>query len=392
MKTGKTIVFFALVLSVASILSACGSSAEPTREASIPAVVDNSFGSIVAEGRVVPKDNANLFFMGGGRVDEVLFGEGDSVAEGDVLARLGDRIPFEANVAAAQVEVIAAQQVLDDLNRTASLAYSQAVLDEIDAETAYYEALLVWDDFDQDQYEDDLDQAQADVADARSELEDAQDEYNKYASLDNDNADRQRAKDDLETAQSNHDEALSAQAEIENQYRQVKSELERAEANLDEARRARENKEDGADTEQLALTQARLDAATARLQAAQAALDNLDIIAPYDGIIARVDVSAGEMVNPGQVVMVIADTSEWYVETTDLTENEIVDLTEDMEVLVVLDALPELELKGKVESIADAFVEKAGDITYRVRVKLEETDPRLKWGMTTETRFSEPTR
>jgi hypothetical protein len=48
-----------------------------------------------------------------------------------------------------------------------------------------------------------------------------------------------------------------------------------------------------------------------------------------------------------------------------------------------------LELKGSIESIADYFVEKSGDITYRVRVKLEQTDPRLKWGMTTETRFTE---
>lgn len=385
MKTGKIIVLLVLILSASAILTACGSNVEPTREISVPAVVDNSFGSIVAEGRVVPKDSANLFFMGGGSVDEVLVVEGDSVLKGDVLARLGDRDSFEANVAAAQLEVTAAQQAFDDLNRTASLAYSQAVLDEIAAETVYYEALLAWDDFDQDQYEDDLDQAQADVADAKSELEDAEDEYNKYASLDEDNADRQRAKNDLETAQSDYDEALSAQAEIENEYRQIKSELERAEANLDEARRARENKDDGADIEQLALAQARLDSADSRLKAAQAALDNLDIIAPYDGIIARVDVSAGEMVNPGQVVMVIADTSEWYVETTDLTENEIVDVTEEMEVLVILDALPELVLKGKVESIADAFEEKAGDITYRVRVKLEDTDPRLKWGMTTET-------
>ena len=118
--------------------------------------------------------------------------------------------------------------------------------------------------------------------------------------------------------------------------------------------------------------------------------NNLDIVAPYDGIIAKLDVSAGESVNPGQVVMVIADTSEWYVETTDLTENEIVNIGEDMDVVVVPDALPDLELKGSIESIANVFVEKAGDITYRVRVKLEDVDPRLRWGMTTETRFPEP--
>jgi multidrug efflux pump subunit AcrA (membrane-fusion protein) len=390
MKINKMLVLVMVTIIAAFVISACGNNADPTQTVqTLPDVSDFSNSSIVSEGRIVPKDSSTLFFMSGGKVDEVLVEEGDSVAKGDILARLGDRDSFEANVAAAQAEVTAAQQALDELNRTSELAYNQAVLDEISAEEAYYIALLAWDDFDQDQYEDDLDQAKADVADAKSELEDAQDEFNKYASLDKDNADRQRAKTDLEIAQADYDETLAAQADIENEYRQLKSEVDLAEARWDEARRNRENREDGADKDQLELAQAQLDAANARLRAAEAALGNLDLSAPYNGIIVRLDVSAGEGINPGQVVAVIADTSEWYVETTDLTENEIVDIQENMEVIVVPDALPELELKGSIEAIANFFVEKSGDITYRVRVRLEETDPRLKWGMTTETRFSE---
>jgi HlyD family secretion protein len=390
MKIKKITIIVSLVMAAGFILSACGNGAEPTQTNQIlPDVSDFTNSSIVAEGRIVPKDNSSLFFMSGGKLDEVLVQEGDSVAKGDVIARLGDRDSFEANVAAAKAEVTASQQDLDEINRTADLAYNQAVLDEITAEKAYYVALLAWDDFDQDKYDDDLDQAKADVADAKSELDDAQDEFNKYASLEKDNTDRQRTKTDLENAQATYDEALSAQAEIENEYLQLKSEVDQAQARWDEARRVRENREDGADKDQLDLAQAQLDAANAHLKASEAALANLDLVAPYDGIIARLDFSGGEDVNPGQIVAVLADTSEWYVETTDLTENEIVDIQENMEVIVVPDALPELELKGSIESIADYFVEKSGDITYRVRVKLEQTDPRLKWGMTTETRFTE---
>jgi multidrug resistance efflux pump len=390
MKIKKIALIVPLVMAAGVFISACGNNAEPTQTTqTLPDVSDYSNSSIVAEGRIVPKDSSTLFFMSGGKVDEVLVHEGDSVAKGDILARLGDRDSFEANVASANAEVTAAQQALDELNRTSEIASNQAVLDEITAEEAYYVALLAWDDFDQDQYEDDLDQAKADVADAKSDLEDAQDEFNKYASLEKDNADRQRTKTDLDNAQADYDEALSAQTEIENEYRQLKSEVDLAKARWDEARRNRENREEGADKDQLALAQAQLDAANARLRAAEVALGNLDLVAPYDGIIASLDISTSEKVNPGQVVMVLADTSEWYVETTDLTENEIVDIQENMDVIVVPDALPALELKGSIESIADFFVEKAGDITYRVRVKLEETDPRLKWGMTTETRFSE---
>jgi hypothetical protein len=42
-----------------------------------------------------------------------------------------------------------------------------------------------------------------------------------------------------------------------------------------------------------------------------------------------------------------------------------------------------------VDSIADVFEERLGDITYAVRIKLDETDPRLRWGMTVEVTFME---
>lgn len=392
MKHQRLFVLFVLLLATAALISACGSNTNSTAvaQSSQSSTVNYSGGTVVAEGRVMPKDSANLFFMTGGKVDEVLVHEGDSVTKGQVLARLSDRESVEANVAAAQVEVESAQQTFDDLGRTAEVAYNQAVLDEITAEKAYYDALLAWDDFDQDKYDDDLDKAKSDVAAAKSDLEDAQDEFNKYASLDKNNSDRKRTKNELDSAQKKYDQALSDQAKIENDYRQLKSELDFAQANLDEARRTRQNREDGADKDQLALAQSRLDSANAQLKAAETALNNLDIVSPYDGIVARVDISTGEMVNPSQVVMVVADTSEWVVETTDLTENDIVDINKGFDVVVVPDALPALELKGKVESIADYYVEKSGDITYKVRVKLIDTDPRLKWGMTTETRFSEP--
>jgi len=393
MKLKKIAFLVLMVLAGVFILSACGSKDTPT-----PSVQSNTSaattygGSVVAEGRVVPRDHTALYFTSGGKVDEVLVKEGDIVARGAVLARLADREQFLANVAAAQAEAIAAQQALDELNRTAGLSYNQAVLDEVSAEKAYYDALKAWDDFNMTQYEDDLDQAKADSADMKKKLDDAKDEFNKYASLDRNNDNRKRAKTDLDTAQSNYDDALTKQAEIENKYRKVKSDVDLAQARLDEARRTRENRKDGPDKDQLELAQTRLEAANAQLLAAKTALNNLEIVAPYDGTVAKMDISAGEKVNSGQQVITFADLSQWLVETTDLTENEIVNLSENMDVVVVPDALPDLQLKGKIESISDFYTEKAGDITYRVRVKLTDTDPRLRWGMTTETRFSEPTK
>ena len=35
------------------------------------------------------------------------------------------------------------------------------------------------------------------------------------------------------------------------------------------------------------------------------------------------------------------------------------------------------------------FEEKRGDITYTVRIRINEPDPRLRWGMTVEVTFAE---
>ena len=70
-------------------------------------------------------------------------------------------------------------------------------------------------------------------------------------------------------------------------------------------------------------------------------------------------------------------------------ELEVVDVTLGQKAVVEPDAIPGLELEGTVDKIADVFVEKRGDITYTVRIKLEEVDPRLRWGMTVAITFKE---
>ena len=97
----------------------------------------------------------------------------------------------------------------------------------------------------------------------------------------------------------------------------------------------------------------------------------------------------GDPVLPNQPVIVIADLSQLYVETSDLTEKDVVSVRTGQKITAVPDALPDLSLTGSVESIADGFVEKSGDITYVVRIPLDSSDPRLRWGMTVKVTFSQ---
>ncbi len=44
-------------------------------------------------------------------------------------------------------------------------------------------------------------------------------------------------------------------------------------------------------------------------------------------------------------------------------------------------------MTGEVESISQAFTMQGGDILYKVKIKVEEVDPRVLWGMTMEVTF-----
>ncbi|HEY9089344.1 MAG TPA: HlyD family efflux transporter periplasmic adaptor subunit [Anaerolineaceae bacterium] len=132
-----------------------------------------------------------------------------------------------------------------------------------------------------------------------------------------------------------------------------------------------------------------LDAANNRLNvaekaqvAAQAALDARTLKATTDGTVVDLAAQPGQRVAAGQALLSLADFSGWLVKTDNLTEVEVVNVKVGQSVQVIFDALPETELSGEVTKIESRFEEKRGDITYTVTIKLTQTDPQLRWGMT----------
>jgi multidrug resistance efflux pump len=111
--------------------------------------------------------------------------------------------------------------------------------------------------------------------------------------------------------------------------------------------------------------------------------------APFGGIVTNLDLKVGEYVSAGTPVITIADSSNWVVKTTDLTEIDVVELAEGQPVSIVLDAIPSVTLQGNVYSIAQDYSENQGDIVYEVTVLLTDTNPAMRWGMTAEVRFEE---
>ena len=392
MKTKRMLPRVMLTLLMAALLlAACDAlSGKKTEEpAPLATAVASSETRVIVEGRVVPREDAELFFPTGGEVVEVLVSERQLVTKGQVLARLGDRESYQASVTATELELTLAQQAVDDLERTTSLAFQLARLEVIQAKAADLDARVRLEEMDTDDYQKKVDDANVKLSNANDDLQDAQDEFDKYANLDPDNIDRKNAENKLEDAQKAYDQAERERDGLVNDLEQVRVEAALSNARLQEAQYALDQRTDGPDKAEMAAAEGRLKNAQAQLAAAEAALANLNLLAPYDGTIVSVSIAAGETALPNRAVMVIADFSAWYVETTDLTENEVVSIAVGQTALIVPDALPDLEMSAEVETIGATYQEIAGDITCTARLILSDPDSQLRWGMTVEVTFNE---
>jgi len=372
-----------LLTALVLILSACGGQQETPTPISAPLPVD----AVIAEGHLVPNDDLTMSFTVRGKVAEILVSEGDKAKEGDVLIRLADREQAEAALAAAQLELTTAQQAYDDFVRTEGLGRAEAWQAYMDAQEARGKAEKKWDDLNVDNIEDTIEDRQATVNDRKEDLNDAQDDFDKYKDLDEDNSKRKNAKDKLENAQEDYNQAVR-DLEAETRKRDtVRAALDQALADEAEAKHQYEISLDGPNAEKLALLDARLNNAKAQVASAENTLANFELKAPFDGEVMDINVSVNETVGPETWAVVMADTSQWYIDTSDLTELEVVDVAVGQNVGITADALPGVEMKGVVQEISQTYKSQGGDILYTVRIKIDDVDPRMRWGMTVEVTF-----
>lgn len=384
-KKTKTLVVLAIILTLT--LTACGAqSAEPTQD-SAPAVPVLSADSVVAEGHIKPALAANLSFQARGTVEEINVKIGDRVSAGDVLARLTNASQADAQLAAANLELLDAQFMLDTLVRTGDANLAQAWAAFMSAQEARAEAEREWEALNLDTIDDNIEDAKADVEDLKADLEDAQDEFDKYADLDKDNSKRKDAEDDLEKAQEDYNEAVRDLEELTRESDAVRASLDAALANEAEAKYQWELSTEGPNKDQLTFAEARLDSAKAQVAAAKDALSNYILIAPFDGVVVDVAVSVGEQVGAESRAVSVADTSAWVIETSDITELEVVDLAVGQKAEFTADALPDVTMDGVITAISQSSFTQSGDVLYTVYVDVDEVDERIKWGMTVEVIF-----
>ena len=380
----KPVTTHVIALSLVLLLAACSGSGGTSSSAATPTP---GAAAVVAAGHLVPNQNLYLSFQVPGHVIDILVHTGDAVTPGQVLAHLADSQQAEAGLTAAQLELTSAQQAYDTLVRTADLAHAQAWQAYIIAQSVSAAAQLVWDKLDRTKIQTDIDNAQADATSRNTDLENAQKDLAKYSDLPASNPTHKTYEDNLRTAQINFDQAMIKVNLLTKQRDSVHAALQTALAAETEARRSYENSQNGPDTDTRALAQARLDNAKAQVATAQYAEDNYVIKAPFAGTIEDINISVDQMVGPTTWAFALADTSKWYVDTSDLGELDVVKLSVGQPVTVTADALPGVTMTGVVESIGGTPKLQTGDILYTVHIRMDSVDPNLRWGMTMEVTF-----
>lgn len=325
----------------------------------LPAVATGSGPTARASGKVVPMMEAELSFVVAGRVQTLPIAVGDGVEAGARLMEL-DNAAATASVAQAEAILQQAQARLAELQAgprpqeiaaaQARLAASQALLAQL-TEASRPDAIAA---------------AQADLAAAQARVD---------------------------VLYAEPDEAVVAAAQAQVQHAQAAldqllhpattSQIGEAEAQVQSAQAEVDLLLAGAREETIDAAAAVVAEAAATLRRAEADLDATHLTAPFAGTVTTLNTSLGEMVQPGQVVLVLADLDRLQVETTDLSERDVVRVAVGQPATVFVKALNE-EIAGRVARIAPQASVIGGDVVYGVVIHLDEQPSTLRWGMSVD--------
>lgn len=178
------------------------------------------------------------------------------------------------------------------------------------------------------------------------------------------------------------DQVTAGQALVELETTLLEAKVKEAEANLTAAQvQVDYLKRIGTDQLHLETAQAEADRAQALLDSAKATLAaQSTLVAPFDGIIASVDISPAETVVPGKVIVIMGDFSRLQVETKDLSERDIPRVQIGQPAKVFIEPLNQ-EFPGRVTDISRISSTLGGDVVFKVTIDLDQQPQGLLWGM-----------
>lgn len=407
------------LLALSLLLSACKqevSEPEPIRPAQIWEVKQQLAENVETySGEIQPRQLVDLSFRVPGKLMGRHVEVGDTVTEGQELARLDDQdsklsvSQSESGLQSSQMNLLAARD-----NQTATqgaltsvqnnLLASQGALTSAKANLSATRAGLESAQAAVDAAKATASSAKASVGVAEAEMQNAQAEYNRTAKLvqqgfasktllDRDNQRLQTAQANVKAAQAN---AASAQAQVQAAISRVKTSEAQVQAAAGEVESASANI--GALQGQVNTTQAQVKAAQAQVGMAEAQVGNtrsqVDLVknqsgyavltSSVAGVVTKANVEVGQVVAAGQAIVTVARAGEFEAHIR-VGEQAIQNLKLNAPAQVKLWASESEPLEAKVREIAPAADENR---TWLVKVALDQPEnPELKLGMTATVSF-----
>jgi membrane fusion protein (multidrug efflux system) len=359
----------------------------------------------------------NLSAKVSGRIIQLLVEEGDKVQAGQVLMKL-EKKDYAAAEAQARAAAEAAKHELDRAITQLSLtkervtngvATAQASLQESreSLKFAQEDAALQADQVHKgiERAQANYQAAQAKVLEAKATLANAQKEYGRLQELFRQRYIPENARDAQETAwhvaQSQYQVALENVKDALSQLELAKANqqsitlkkqniriaeqgLERARINL--ALAEQEKKQILLQEKNIELLRAKMQEAESALHQAEIRLQETDIFSPISGVVAKRMADQGQMVQPGQSILVVFNPGDKWI-VANVEETKIRRVCTGAKVRVEVDAFPGREFEGLVEFIGAAALSEfallpadnpSGNyikITHRLPVRITVRDP-----------------
>lgn len=308
------------------LLSGCTSESETASELDSQ-VVTVERGDITidipAAGNLSYSLMEDLAFGMAGTVEEVLVEVGDSVEEGQVLAKL-DASEWEEQLSSKELDLIQAE---------INLKQAEIALDK--AENPYTEE---------------------EIEAAEDAVDDAKDQVDKIEDW---------LADAIKHGSSG-------------EVRELQMQLDAAETNLEDAEDRLYEMLYERDEDDIEIKGMQVQIAERRLENAKTAVEesldaSLEIVAPFDGFITQVNVEGGDEVTKGTIAMQVADPTRFEAELL-VSETNIFEVELGGEAGVQLEVMPTFNLPASVTYISPTATIQSGVVNYGVTVELESLE------------------
>ncbi len=377
-----------LLLALAVVTAACQArpTATPQQLPTATVMRGSLQATVSAAGTIAARAQVTVQFQNAGQIKAVNVKAGESVKAGQVLASL-DTTDLEAAVASAQAGVDSAQAKLAAAKKSPlpseikaaemSLASAQAALRAAVNKTAHLGDQLAIE--------------QSNVNDAAQRLNDAQNTYSNLfeynlpttrgraafvppagqawssqkAALDN-------AQIDYQVAVANYN--LAAANVNDSSIQSAAAQVKQAQANLDSLKNTPAPED--VQVAELAVKNAQI-----ALDQAKSNLNKAQLIAPFDGVVADLNIQAGQQSSASAQPLILVDLSRLEAQVN-ISETDLPRIKVGETVQVTFDALPGQTFSARVAKVALVGTTTQGVVNYPVTIALDQTDKQIRPGMT----------